>query len=493
MEYDINFQILNYDLFYKVLENICENKDNKFNVITCNPIGYSPCGFPIHHFSIGTGPYEVVYMAGTHGNEIIGVDFVLQLMKNLALGKGKFAFFRPELFTVHFIPLQNPEGFFTTTYAIHNVIKDNDRKKICKDYYLNYRKANNAIHVINDILLHFFKQENLSNNFEMLKRHFWKKFYGRTIILEHLKQFFSEIPIKYDECQLEKFWNSKLQAQMLTFPFDYQKPFINLDCNCIPEITSKHQMLKRNIEKMFHNYPYPNYMLENFCANSLGINLNENNEYYFNELKRLVQEEGNIPVAPIYGNFPKNILGPFSAPSFSKDNFFYTTENIAILNFLKNCQETLYAFINCHSTGGQLYFYPYDNSINYKESDFTFYINNRIATDYLKTIQLSYQESGSFETYEGMGYPSKISGFGDILRVKYPASFLLELSRAGGNPLGPYIFPNYYLTMKVNMDACMSLLNTILKVQHLYNKTYEINYDRFGRIKYNEKVRTFKL
>ena len=64
-------------------------------------------------------------MGGAHGNEIISVDFVTQLMQNLALGNN-FDNFDPEIFTIDFIPVQNPEGFAVTTYALDSVMKKYD-------------------------------------------------------------------------------------------------------------------------------------------------------------------------------------------------------------------------------------------------------------------------------------------------------------------------------------------------------------------------------
>lgn len=74
-------QIIDYDLFYSLLENIEKNKDNKFPVIKLNPIGKSVCGFSIEHLQIGKGPFHIVYMAGAHENEIIGVILCCILCK----------------------------------------------------------------------------------------------------------------------------------------------------------------------------------------------------------------------------------------------------------------------------------------------------------------------------------------------------------------------------------------------------------------------------
>ena len=41
-------------------------------------------------------------------------------------------------------------------------------------------------------------------------------------------------------------------------------------------------------------------------------------------------------------------------------------------------------------------------------------------------------------TYEIMPKGKMITGIGDLLREKYRNAYLLELSKMGGNPIGPY-------------------------------------------------------
>lgn len=488
----IPYRFLNYEAYDRCLKEIIENTHNQFKVEEHEPIGFSTCGFPLRHYSIGNGPFEIVYMGGAHGNEIIGVDFIIHYMKNLALGNGVFSSFRPDLFRIHFFPIQNPEGFFTTTYAITEVCKDLDFEAFCKDYYRNYREANQAILGIHTILEAFCVEKQRNHSLNSWKEDFWSTYYGHNITVNQLREFLEEkLDDKIDNKYLEDLWNQYILSKVICCPWAYQRPFEGVDYQCIPEVSQSHQALRNHLKDMFSSYHYPKAMYANFCANAIGVNLNENNEPYFQEQKAIFQEGKQVMVAPIYGNFPKNIVGPFGMPSDGMETFSYAIENRAVLDFLKKHHERIYAFVNCHSTGGMLFFNPYYEKDN-TECDFSFYINNRLATEYLKEIRRSFLRNGVDDSYQAMGYPNRVSGFGDVLRHTYPASFLLELSKAGGNPLGPYIHPNYELTMKVNMEASQSLWKTILEVQDLYGKTYRKYYDVLGRVRYEECVRTRK-
>ena len=43
--------------------------------------------------------------------------------------------------------------------------------------------------------------------------------------------------------------------------------------------------------------------------------------------------------------------------------------------------------------------------------------------------------------------------------------------------------------MESNMSAMMKMLETILKLEHLYNATYHIEYNDEGQVTYQEGVR----
>ena len=212
-EYKIEYEILDYDKFYLRLKNIQYNLANKNEVTKHEPIGYTKCGFPIEHYSIGHGPMHIVYMGGAHGNEIIGVDYVTQLMQNIALGCGEFADFNPEEFTIDFLPCQNPEGFFTTTYALKSIMQDMNEREIeefSKKYYQLYREDDQSVININKILRTFCEEFDLSAIKEDLTTLFWQKSINKDITSNYIISFLL-IFFHLDETKLSKFINNKWQ------------------------------------------------------------------------------------------------------------------------------------------------------------------------------------------------------------------------------------------------------------------------------------------
>lgn len=71
------------------------------------------------------------------------------------------------------------------------------------------------------------------------------------------------------------------------------------------------------------------------------------------------------------------------------------------------------------------------------------------------------------------------------------ASFLLELSKMGGNPIAPYGDKkgNYTLTMKANMSAANRMLQTIKELAYLYDTSYFMYYDKEGKVHYESRGR----
>lgn len=495
--YDFSNQIYYYDLFYQELNTIETNEKNQFAVMRHSPIGFSSCGFPLEHYSIGYGPRHVVYMAGAHGNEIIGVSYVLEFMKNLALKKGEFVNFRPDLFTIDFLPIQNPEGYFTTTYALLSVLKDKneeEKKKFIQDYFLAYRTDNEQINQVNEIIR--LCCASCSEDFIVDAIHFfWASSFKTKIGREELSTFLSQILHQPEEVlwdQVSFLWNERLGTEQIdTFKKEYQNLFSSLSIDCIPEIDANHIRLKKKLQKLYQDEDYPMCTLANFLANADGINLNDNNPYYFEILKEQVKKEKVVYANPMY-LYPKSKLGPIGTVSASFEKFSYAPENEALFRFLESLGNSNYAFFNLHGTGGMLYAEPFcdDRKEHANIHDFSFYINNRIATEYLKGIEEVYQSrTGKKDSYVCMPYPKRITGTSDMLRSKCIGHFLLELSKSGGNPIGPYVEPNYTFTMEANFRAFRKTLDTILEVEHLYDKMYEIKYDGKGNVLYEEKSR----
>ena len=72
---------------------------------TC--LGKTYYGYDIDCITIGYGTNDLFLVGGIHGSEVIGVDFILNFIKNIP----HMINFDPNLCRLVIIPLQNPEGF----------------------------------------------------------------------------------------------------------------------------------------------------------------------------------------------------------------------------------------------------------------------------------------------------------------------------------------------------------------------------------------------
>lgn len=496
-KYKLSNKIFAYDSFYNELSKILCNVNNKFCVTHHLPIGKSACGFPIEHYSIGYGDKHIVYMASAHGNEIIGVSYILEFMRNLALGHGVFQNFDEKKFTIDFLPCQNPEGYFVTTYALTSILEkmtEEEKNAFYKQYYADYRRENEKINKVNEIIRVCLSKEEESFILGSI-RLFWATFAKKEIQAQDLVWFLVEKLHRKKEDTFEfvsSLWQKNLgSCKINTWEKSYQKPFLSLSIDCIPEKDEKHIRLKENLKKLYSRSDFPMCTLANFIANSEGINLNDNNPYYFKILNEQIKQEQVVYANPMY-LYPKSKLGPIGTTSSSFTNFSYALENEALFRFIESLGDFCYAFFNLHGTGGLIYAEPFYEPANETERarDFSFYINNRIATEYLKEIEETYfLKTGKKESYFCMGHPKKITGTAEMLRANHIGHFLLELSKAGGNPLGPYIEPNYTLTMEANFRALMKILDVLIEVEHLYDKMYTVTYDEKGNVYYGEQVR----
>lgn len=126
--------ILDYETCQKIMDSY------KGIITEREPIGWTANEkLPIRHFTLGSGPKQVVVTGGQHANEIITVTFVLNLMSYLV--KNNIVF---EDLTIHFIPILNPEGYVVISSAIKEKLgknaTDNEITKFCFDYYKAYRE-----------------------------------------------------------------------------------------------------------------------------------------------------------------------------------------------------------------------------------------------------------------------------------------------------------------------------------------------------------------
>lgn len=126
--------ILDYETCQKIMDSY------KGIITEREPIGWTANEkLPIRHFTLGSGPKQVVVAGSQHANEIITVTFILNLMSYLV--KNNIVF---EDLTIHFIPILNPEGYVIISSAIKEKLgknaTDNEITKFCFDYYKAYRE-----------------------------------------------------------------------------------------------------------------------------------------------------------------------------------------------------------------------------------------------------------------------------------------------------------------------------------------------------------------
>ena len=497
-DYKIDYEILTPEKLQKRLENIMFNPENKFKVVKLDDLGHTSCGFSIEHYSIGNGPFHITYMGGAHGNEIIGVDFVTQLMQNLALGINNFVNFDPNLFTIDFIPVQNPEGFAVTTYALDSVMKnmsDEEIERFSKNYWSLFRLDDQNVLKVNKMLGVICDKFLMDKN-KVINR-FWLYFQGQDITKESVKKYLEST---YGISGIDSVFDEVLDKNISKIR-KHSDIFNVVTSEVIPEVSEAHVNLKNKIMKMFSENDFPLGSLANFYANSNGVNLNDNNPLYYEIMKKQIIDDGAILGNLRDNHITKSVVGPIGMANYDMDKEFrFELENEALLNYLEKLDRSggNMAFFNCHGTGGLLYIYPAferDMEKAHAEgvtSDFSFFINSRIATEYTNATGEEYRrKTGKFDPYKTMGHPNKVTGVGDLLRQKYIASFILELSKMGGNPIAPYgdRDGNYNLTMTSNFAAFSKTLETILSIRYLYESSYKMSYDEFGRVHYEEVLR----
>lgn len=125
-------KILDYEQMLDVLDSL----DSKI-IKKERPIGFTYFGYPINHYVYGSGKYHVIITGGTHSAELISNVFVIRFMEKISKGEVVI----PVDFTLHFIPILNPEGTIIVTKAIRTLISrdisDEDEQSFCLTYYRN--------------------------------------------------------------------------------------------------------------------------------------------------------------------------------------------------------------------------------------------------------------------------------------------------------------------------------------------------------------------
>lgn len=139
-------KILDYDEMNDILDGL----DSKI-IKKKKPIGYTYFGYPIDHFAYGHGKYHVIITGGTHSSELISNVFVIKFMEKLC---NKEIDIDENLYTIHFIPIVNPEGTIIVTSAIRSLIprniSDEEEQTYCLAYYRNSYIEGNYVNKYGD-------------------------------------------------------------------------------------------------------------------------------------------------------------------------------------------------------------------------------------------------------------------------------------------------------------------------------------------------------
>ena len=383
-------RILDYDEVLDELNNITKRDEFKKQEST-----HTICdNIEVPYYTYGNGDNHIVVCGGTHGSEIISVDFVLRLMDMVSKKEGPFKNFNLNEYTLHFIPVQNPEGYIVSTSAIRTLIgrdaSEEEIEKISKEYFMSYRQ--------DDI--------NAKNN--------------------------------PDDKSIK----------------NHQKMFENVTYECIPE---KYPMLRESIKNIYSNPQVPKGSIIVHRGNGLGMETNrstlvkalsESNEsnYGTNRYNNIrLDIPGPLGVAPekediVENKFLKNLLSKLYKEGKYAGMLSYHGTGGLIYSKLSNDDEILI---------------DEDLSEEYIKDKYTKNVINRILTrDYHEKTKYTTLNGSEKPGYRIVKDPS-LKDIDENLRLNYPGVLLIELSYMGGNPLSPLGDKdnNYIPTMEHNIIA----------------------------------------
>lgn len=121
-------RLIDFDEMNEILSNLN-------NIKKCEPIGYTNFGYPIDHYSYGSGDNHVIMTGGTHASELISNVFVVRFMEKISNGEIDID---GSIYTIHFIPFVNPEGSIIVSKTIRSLIDRDMSEDVVQTYLLAY-------------------------------------------------------------------------------------------------------------------------------------------------------------------------------------------------------------------------------------------------------------------------------------------------------------------------------------------------------------------
>lgn len=486
------YQKLNYTTYQERLATLDKMESLKKLGYSHQRLASTTYHYPLDYLTIGYGKKDLFLVGGTHGSETIGIDFLLNFIPEIP----NIEEFDPNLFTLHIIPLQNPEGFDISSNTLKNM-NDTDFPEKAYEYYLRYRTDSiivAAIKELNQLFAHMNNTPLLSatqvksclEDF-FFKNSAWVRL-SDTRVMPNIQIFNEQVKknwsvSSYDDIKinllsacnttlehpqlkpndihdqflilllsiLKEHWSSQDLWTPIANPEQlklYQKMFEDVDFQGLQNLN-----LSKDVRVMYQTYKHPKGSQIGHDATGAGVNLNAN--HLLSPGIEAMREHRTI-----YGPFVKNNIknytpGPLGTPTLEAMNFEETIENQSLESILdKSYQEGRYlATLLYHGTGGQIFYQPFQGLM--EENTYQEFLQ------YNKELATCYQQATNYQLLDSKG----TSGYGDYLRRTYPGVLLIELSKMGGNPIGPYGDKNnIYQVFKDNTTALKNLLEYFSKL-----------------------------
>lgn len=446
---DLKNPIIDYEQAQEILAKMV----NAGMVKQEEDIGFTECGFPIEHYTIGEGENELLVTGAMHGSETITVDAVLRLMEHLSdkdLGNYK----------IHFIPMLNPEGYITSTSAIREFISRDMPAEvaevIAKEYFWRYRAS--------DIIAAQWKREAEQRaNSELEKLKTERQFQGLPLTQ------------KEEEEELAKAKQKALEEVMDRDPshlFPYQEMFKDVDYTCIPDTTSELKALRekaKQISAMHENGLQG--CIQEWSANGSGLDLQSATKFdkfvkeARDEISKLeeewescgradeIKDEDNYsqefvdeihkrlgkrysPFVNRHCKIDKSIPGPIGCGIDIRKGYIVPFETEALIKFAEERGDRLKGTLHLHSAMGAVFQRPMDPSgLCFTNEDI---LKKTISNYALAKILVQGTIGRNGQPYDIKTGKGVITSLNNFYNAYFNGDMLLELSTMGANPVGYY-------------------------------------------------------
>lgn len=232
-----------------------------------------------------------------------------------------------------------------------------------------------------------------------------------------------------------------------SFPKLYQSMFAHTSYNDIP---GEYRKLRDNLRDLLENVDIPQGSMISWSSNGNGIDPNANvyNHPRIDEINKGKVEHGVLR----YNNIKITSPGPLKCPN--RVGIYIEEPELRAMNKLISkvkYEGNLCGVMIYHSTWGKVFYEPYTSLED--DSDKLKFISN--VKVYNKMLAEIYATKANYELMDNPG----LYFVDEDIRLRVPGTLLIELSKMGGNPIGPYgDLNNYNRVMDDNMKATISTI-----------------------------------